>query len=108
MTAPSTASPDASYDDLRALFINCTLKKSPEPSNTQGLVDISRHIMEAHGIEVDEVRADRPRHRHRRLAGHARARLGDRRLAGDLRARSRPRTSSSSPDRSGSATTARS
>ena len=25
------------FSDLRALFINCTLKKSPELSNTQGL-----------------------------------------------------------------------
>ena len=46
-----------SYADLKALFINCTLKRSPEPSNTQGLVDISRHIMEAHGVQVDVVRA---------------------------------------------------
>jgi multimeric flavodoxin WrbA len=54
----STNTPTAtSYADLRALFINCTLKRSPEPSNTQGLVDISRHIMEAHGVEVEVVRA---------------------------------------------------
>jgi hypothetical protein len=53
---PATA-PDIAYDDLRALFVNCTLKRSPEPSNTQGLVDISRHIMEAHGVQVDVVRA---------------------------------------------------
>jgi len=45
------------YDDLRALFVNCTLKRSPEPSNTEGLVDVSRKIMEKHGIQVDVVRA---------------------------------------------------
>ena len=45
------------YDDLKALFINCTLKRSPEVSNTQGLVDASAHIMRAHGIEVQMVRA---------------------------------------------------
>jgi hypothetical protein len=28
------ASNGASYDDLRALFVNCTLKRSPERSNT--------------------------------------------------------------------------
>ena len=33
--------PSPRYDDLRALFINCTLKRSPEPSNTQGLIDVS-------------------------------------------------------------------
>jgi hypothetical protein len=27
------------FDDLRALFINCTLKRSPERSRTQGLID---------------------------------------------------------------------
>ena len=27
------------FSDLRALFLNCTLKKSPELSHTQGLID---------------------------------------------------------------------
>jgi len=45
------------FSDLKAVFINCTLKYSPEPSNTQGLVDLSRHIMERHGVEVEVVRA---------------------------------------------------
>ncbi|MEV5574195.1 flavodoxin family protein [Spirillospora sp. NPDC052269] len=45
------------YDDLRALFINCTLKRSPETSNTQGLIDLSAHIMRKQGVHVDEVRA---------------------------------------------------
>ena len=50
---------ETTYDftGLRALFINCTLKRSPEPSNTQGLVDASRTIMERHGVQVDVVRA---------------------------------------------------
>src|SRR5438552_4812344 len=43
--------------DLRALFINCTLKRSPELSHTQGLVEISRAIMEKQGVAVDVVRA---------------------------------------------------
>ena len=46
-----------SYDDLRALFINCTLKPSPETSNTQGLIDASAHIMRTNGVHVDIVRA---------------------------------------------------
>lgn len=45
------------YDDLRALFINCTLKPSPEISNTQGLIDASAHIMEKNGVTVDHIRA---------------------------------------------------
>lgn len=52
-----TAAPPARYDDLTALYINCTLKRSPERSNTEGLVAISRHIMREHGVTVDEFRA---------------------------------------------------
>ena len=32
-------SPHDDFAGLRALFINCTLKRSPEPSHTQELVD---------------------------------------------------------------------
>src|SRR6266496_2167502 len=45
------------YDDLRALFINCTLKRSPAVSNTEGLLDVSRKIMEKQGVEVEVIRA---------------------------------------------------
>jgi len=45
------------FDDLRALYVNCTLKRSPERSHTQGLIDRSRSIMEQHGVAVDELRA---------------------------------------------------
>jgi multimeric flavodoxin WrbA len=48
---------DVDYSNLRALFINTTLKKSPERSNTQGLVDISRAVMEKQGVKVEEFRA---------------------------------------------------
>ena len=48
---------DTDYSDLRALFINCTLKRSPEVSNTQGLMDISEEIMRRNGVEVDSIRA---------------------------------------------------
>jgi hypothetical protein len=54
---PAIAPSEGSHADLEALFINCTLKRSPEPSNTQRLVDISRRIMERHGVQVDLVRA---------------------------------------------------
>lgn len=37
------------FDDLRALFINCTLKPSPHLSHTQGLIDKSRAIMDSRG-----------------------------------------------------------
>ncbi len=45
------------FTDLRALFINCTLKPSPAVSNTQGLMDISIAILEANGVTVDQIRA---------------------------------------------------
>jgi hypothetical protein len=34
------------FSDLTALFLNCTLKRSPELSHTQGLIDISVAIMQ--------------------------------------------------------------
>jgi len=45
------------YSDLRALFINCTLKRSPELSHTQGLMDISMEIMRRNGVAVECIRA---------------------------------------------------
>jgi multimeric flavodoxin WrbA len=45
------------FSGLRALFINCTLKRSPDTSHTQKLADISMNIMKKHGVEVDLLRA---------------------------------------------------
>jgi multimeric flavodoxin WrbA len=45
------------YDDLRALYLNCTLKRSPAVSHTEGLIDVSRRILEKQGVQVDVVRA---------------------------------------------------
>ncbi len=45
------------FSDLKALFINCTLKRSPELSHTDGLVRIARAIMEKNGVAADAVRA---------------------------------------------------
>jgi len=45
------------FGGLSALFINTTLKKSPEMSHTQGLMDISAEIMRRQGVSVDNVRA---------------------------------------------------
>lgn len=46
----------ASYDDLSAIVLNCTLKKSPERSHTRGLIDISKAIMERNGVHVEVIR----------------------------------------------------
>ena len=45
------------FSDVRALFINSTLKPSPGVSNTEGLARISMEIMEANGVTVDTIRA---------------------------------------------------
>ncbi len=52
MTASST-----DYSDLSALFINCTLKRSPATSNTQGLMDVSIELMREQGVAVENIRA---------------------------------------------------
>lgn len=44
------------FSDLRALFLNCTLKRSPAMSHTEGLMNIARAIMEKNGVTVDLVR----------------------------------------------------
>jgi multimeric flavodoxin WrbA len=47
----------ATYDDLRALFINCTLKPSGQPSNTEALMEVSQGVMRANGVECETLRA---------------------------------------------------
>ncbi|UGY94766.1 flavodoxin family protein [Streptomyces gobiensis] len=55
--ADNTAEQSWQFTDLRALYINCTLKRSPELSHTQGLIDRSRAIMDAHGVTTELIRA---------------------------------------------------
>jgi len=44
------------YSDLKAIFFNGTLKKSPASSNTDGLIDVSKKIMEKQGVQVEVIR----------------------------------------------------
>ncbi len=44
------------FSDLHALFLNCTLKRSPEVSHTEGLMRISMEIMQKNGVAVDLLR----------------------------------------------------
>lgn len=44
------------FSGIKALFLNCTLKRSPELSHTQGLVDMSAAIMREVGVAVRELR----------------------------------------------------
>ncbi len=48
--------PPATYDDLRAVYVNCTLKRSPEVSNTQGLMERSIALMRDRGVTVETFR----------------------------------------------------
>ncbi|MEO6571769.1 MAG: flavodoxin family protein [Ilumatobacteraceae bacterium] len=43
------------FDDLRAVFLNCSLKHEPRSSHTMRLVQRSVGIMEALGVEVDVI-----------------------------------------------------
>lgn len=52
MTDKNTA-----FTNLKALFINCTLKRSPEKSHTDLLIDISRKIMEKQGVSSQVIRS---------------------------------------------------
>ncbi|GAK34400.1 flavodoxin [Iodidimonas nitroreducens] len=54
MTEQSAQNRD--YSDLSALFLNCTLKPSPKQSHTEGLIDVSRKIMEKQGIKTEVIR----------------------------------------------------
>jgi multimeric flavodoxin WrbA len=45
------------FSDLKALFINCTLKRSPVISNTSGLADLAVAIMDRNGVTVETIRA---------------------------------------------------
>jgi multimeric flavodoxin WrbA len=44
------------FSDLKAVIFNCTLKKSPEKSNTEGLIAITATLMEKQGVVVEVIR----------------------------------------------------
>lgn len=48
---------DQDFSDLKAIFVNCTLKPSPTISNTRGLLDVAAGVMEKQGVAVDHLRA---------------------------------------------------
>jgi len=55
--SPVIDTSDFDFSHLTACFVNCTLKPSPTLSHTQGLMDRSKHIMAARGVQIDEFRA---------------------------------------------------
>lgn len=44
------------FSGLKALYFNGTLKKSPEISNTEGLLRASMALMEKHGVKTELIR----------------------------------------------------
>lgn len=44
------------FSDLKSLFLNCTLKRTPELSHTEGLIRISKAILEKNGVSVEVLR----------------------------------------------------
>lgn len=44
------------FDGLKAVFFNGTLKRSPEVSNTEGLLRASMELMESHGVRTELIR----------------------------------------------------
>lgn len=63
MSTPSSIRPSPEdqdswdFSNLRALYINTTLKRSPAVSNTQGLMDRSAEVMRRQGVQVEMLRA---------------------------------------------------
>lgn len=47
---------DYDFKGLKAIFFNGTLTKSPEPSHTDYLIQISQAIMKKHGVQTELVR----------------------------------------------------
>lgn len=41
---------------MRAIILNCTLKRSPEPSNTDALADVVAAALQRTGVEVERIR----------------------------------------------------
>ncbi len=47
---------DYNFSGLKAVIFNGTLKKSPEVSNTDGLIEASKLLMEKQGVTVEVIR----------------------------------------------------
>lgn len=44
------------FSNLSAIYINCTLKKSPQKSHTSTLINVSKQIMTNESVKIKEVR----------------------------------------------------
>jgi len=44
------------FSHLSVVYVNCTLKKSPENSHTASLMEVSKSIMRREKVKIDEIR----------------------------------------------------
>ena len=44
------------FSQLKALYINCTLKKSPDKSHTDTLMNVSKEILKKEKVSIEEIR----------------------------------------------------
>lgn len=56
ITAEQCALPPAKYDDLSALFLNCTLSRTPVLSHTEGLIGVAQGVFEANKVKTKVIR----------------------------------------------------
>ena len=56
ITAHQCQQTETKYDDLKALFLNCTLNRTPVLSHTRGVINIAKSIFEANGIQTKVIR----------------------------------------------------
>lgn len=47
---------ETDFSDLKAIFLNCTLKKSPRKSHTAGLISLSMQIMNECNVSTELIR----------------------------------------------------
>lgn len=44
------------FSGLKAIYVNCTLKKSPQKSHTESLMNVAKEIMLKENVRVEEIR----------------------------------------------------
>lgn len=57
MGTPGHADDASGFDPLHAMHTDCTLQRSPEISNAEGLIDRSRAVRAERGVTTELIRA---------------------------------------------------
>ncbi len=56
ITADQCSAPPAKYNDLKVLFLNCTLNRTPVLSHTEKLIGVAQRVFEANGVTTKVIR----------------------------------------------------